>query len=285
MRDCRVVAIMMACAGFVLVAALPVSAQDPPSSPLAPSPHTLRTPKFTIGDVDETTAFYEQMFGMTEVRRAVFEGFMVEPVMGYGTGADVALLAPLEKETIEKSPYPVAVIYTSDFDEWTTRIEQARHPLVRLPASDTDGVRTAITRDPSGNAIEIVERAGAPAVGGSRLIVDDRARSEAFFVRVFGPTGVTPGQRFETETFDEVIMEFGDGTFVALFEPKGAPALPKSTFPVVAINTTAFDAVLQRVKAAGLEHRGEFGGSMFLVTDPAGNVVEIANCHVVTCHP
>ena len=96
---------------------------------------------------------------------------------------------------------------------------------------------------------------------------------------------MTPGQRFETETFDEVIMEFGDGTFVALFEPKGAPALPKSTFPVVAINTTAFDAVLQRVKAAGLEHRGEFGGSMFFVTDPAGNVVEIANCHVVTCHP
>lgn len=39
---------------------------------------------------------------------------------------------------------------------------------------------------------EMVEQDGPPRVAGARLIVDDRAATEAFFVRVFG---IEPGQR------------------------------------------------------------------------------------------
>ncbi len=104
--------------------------------------------------------------------------------------------------------------------------------------------------------------------------MDDRQKEEEFFVRIFGETGVAPGQRFETEAFDEVLMDFGGGMFVALFEPKGVAPLPKSEHPVVAIYSTEFDAVLQRVKAEGLGLR-EFGTGMFLATAPSGNVVEV----------
>ncbi len=246
--------------------------QEAPASEPAPSPHVVRTTKFTIGDVDKNTAFYEDLVGMTEMNRYVAEGRLVEPFMGFGeAGRRVGLLGYTQQETTEKSPYPVAVLYIADFDELLTRFENAQYPLVLLSGSDTGGVRIAIARDPSGNAIEIVERAGAPTVGGSRLIVDDRQKAEEFFVRIFG---VTPGQRFETETFDEVIMEFGDGMFVALFEPKGVAPLPKSEHPVVAIYTTELDAVIQRVMAEGFGHR-EFRPGIFFVNDPSGNVVEI----------
>ena len=258
---------------FMLSAlSVPVDAagQEAPAS--EPASHVVRTTKFTIGDVDKNTAFYEDLVGMTEMNRLVADGRLVEPFMGFGeAGRRVGLLGYTQREAIEKSPYPVAVLYMADFDELVTRFENAQYPLVLLLGSDTGGVRIAIARDPSGNAIEIVERAGASTVGGSRLIVDDRQKAEEFFVRIFG---VTPGQRFETETFDEVIMEFGDGMFVALFEPKGVAPLPKSEHPVVAIYTTELDAVIQRVMAEGFGHR-EFRPSHFFVNDPSGNVVEI----------
>ena len=139
---------------------------------------------------------------------------------------------------------------------------------------DTGGLRIAIATDPSGNAVEIVDRADMPAVGGSRLIVDDRQKAEEFFLRIFGETAVTPGQRFETEEFDEVVMDFGGEMFVALFEPKGVAPLPKSTHPVVAIYTTEIDAIIQRVKAEGFGYT-EFRPGVFMVNDPSGNVVEI----------
>ncbi len=246
--------------------------QQPPVSEPAPPPHAVRTAKFTVDDVDTNTAFYEGMLGMTEMNRYVDDGRLVEPFMGFGdAGRRVGLLAYNQQETIEKSPYPVVVLYTADFDALAARFENAQYPLVLLSGSDTGGVRIAIARDPSGNAIEIVERAGAPSVGGSRLIVDDRQQAEDFFVRIFG---ATPDQRFATDAFDEVIMEFGEGMFVALFEPKGVAPLPKSEHPVVALYTTEFDAVVERVMAAGFGH-GELRPGVFFFNDPSGNVVEI----------
>ena len=105
----------------------------------------------------------------------------------------------------------------------------------------------------------------------SRLIVDDLKQAEEFFVRIFG---ATPGLRFETEEFDEVLLDVGGELFVALFEPKGVAPLPKSEHPVVAIYSAQFDTVLDRVKAGGLGHL-EFGRGMFLANDPSGNVVEV----------
>ncbi len=240
------------------------------------SPHAVRTTKFTVGDVDENTAFYEKLVGMAEMNRYVAEGRLVEPFMGFGDADHrLGLLSYTKREGLEKSPYPVAVIYTAEFDEMAARFKAAEHPLFLLPTADTGGLRIAIATDPSGNAVEIIDRADRPAVGGSRLIVDDRQRAEEFFVRVFGETAVTPGQRFETEAFDEVVMDFGGEMFVALFEPKGVAPLPKSTHPVVAIYTTELDAVIERVKAEGFGYTEFRPGRVFMVNDPSGNVVEI----------
>ena len=120
---------------------------------------------------------------------------------------------------------------------------------------------------------EMVEQDGPPQVAGARLIVDDRAATEAFFVRVFG---IEPGQRIQTDTFDEVLFDFDGGMFVALFEPKDKEQaiFPRSEQPVVAIYSADFDAVRKRVKAEGLRIR-EFGAGMFLADDPSGNVVEV----------
>jgi catechol 2,3-dioxygenase-like lactoylglutathione lyase family enzyme len=239
------------------------------------SPHAVRTTKFTVGDVDKNTAFYVEMLGMTEMNRYVAEGRLVEPLMGFGdAGQRIGLLSYTEKEGLEKSPYPVTVIYAGEFDELVARFETAQYPLMLLPASDTGGVRIGIASDPSGNAIEIIDRPGAPGVAGSRLIVNDRQKAEDFFVRIFG-SGVKPGQRFETEAFDEVLMDFGESMFVALFEPKGVAPLPKSTHPVVAIYTTELDAVIERVKAEGFGYTEFRPGRVFMVNDPSGNVVEI----------
>ena len=69
-------------------------------------------------------------------------------------------------------------------------------------------------------------------------------------------------------------MNVGQGMFVALFEPTGVASLPKSENPVVAIYSTEFDAVLERVKAGGLRVRERSAG-MFFADDPSGNVVEV----------
>jgi len=260
-----------------MIMALSVSAngEGQEAAVSASSPHSVRTTKFTIGDVDPNTAFYVEMLGMSEVNRYVAEGRLVEPLMGFGDpGQRIGLLSYTEKEAIEKSPYPVAVIYTAEFDDMVARFEAAQYPLFLVPSTDTGGLRIAIATDPSGHVVELVDRAHIPAVGGSRLIVDDRQKAEEFFLRIFGETAVTPGQRFETEAFDEVVMDFGGKMFVALFEPKGVAPLPKSTYPIVAIYTTELDAVMQRVEAEGFGYT-KFGPGVFFVNDPSGNVVEI----------
>ena len=257
--------VILACAFATLLVPAAAVAQN------GALPHMVRTTKFTIDDVESSTAFYENLVGMKELDRFVAEGRLVEPFMGWGEGGRMGLLAYVEKETVEKSPYPVSVLFVPDLDAVARRFEQAQYPIQLLSGEDTGGVRLGIARDPSGNAIELVEREGPPAVGGARLIVDDRAQAEEFFVRVFG---VEPGQRIVTDAFDEVFMDFGEGMFVALFEPKGVSPLRKSENPVVAIYSTEFDAVLDRVKAGGLRLR-EFGAGMFMANDPSGNVVEV----------
>ena len=235
------------------------------------SPHTVTTTKFTIDDVAISKTFYEDLVGMPELRRFVDEGRLVEPFMGWSENGRMGLLAYAEQETVKKSPYPVSVVFLPDLDVVGARFAAARQPFEVLSGEATGGMRLAIVTDPSGNVIELVEREGPPAVGGARLIVEDRAAAEEFFVRMFG---AEPGQRIETDTFDEVFMNVGAGMFVALFEPKGAGPLPKSENPVVAIYSTEFDAILERTKAGGLRVRERSAG-MFLADDPSGNVVEV----------
>jgi predicted enzyme related to lactoylglutathione lyase len=252
-------------------------AQQPAAGPKPEaSPHTIGAAKLIIGDVKQNQEFYEKMFGLKEVNHYSAEGVYDEPIMGFGEGARLALFSPKTEAPLKKSQYPVALIYTPDFDGLTKRIEDAKQPLLRLPASQSGPFRIAITRDPSGNAIEILARPGKAEVGGSKLIVDDRQKAEDFYARIFQ---VKPGQRFKTAAYDEVLMNFGEGPFLALFQPKNEPPLPKSRFPVVAIYTNDFDAVFKRIIAEGLGYREVKTSTpnlrIIVAKDPAGNAIEI----------
>jgi predicted enzyme related to lactoylglutathione lyase len=204
-----------------------------------------------------------------------------EPILGFGSGgpdsgARLALFSPKAEPALKKSLYPVALIYTPEFDALTKRIEDAKYPLQRLPASQSGPFRIAIARDPSGNAIEILSRDGKSEVGGSKLIVDDRQKAEDFYALIFNVKVV---QRYKSPAYDEVLMGFGPGAFLALFQPLNEAPLPKSQFPVVAIYTSEFDAVLKRVTERGLGFRdvktSTPGQRIIIAKDPAGNGVEI----------
>tara|TARA_B110000858_G_scaffold11827_1_gene12113 strand:+ start:8168 stop:8992 length:825 start_codon:yes stop_codon:yes gene_type:complete len=238
-------------------------------------PHELRTTKFTISDVDATVAFYQDLIGMEEVGRfAPAGGSLIEPFMGFGDGImRIGLLGFAEVEDIKKTSYPVSVVMIPDLDAVSERMEGTNHSLniMSVDVGDGNSIRIGFTTDPSGNTIELVEVAGPPKVVGARLIVEDRAAVEEFFVRIFD---LTPGRRIVTDDFDEAFFDFGDGKFVALYEPKGEAPLPKSENPVVAIYSSAFDEVLERVKAGGLGLT-QYGTGMFLADDPSGNVVEV----------
>ncbi len=257
--------IAMAVGLVVLALASSAAAQDP-------FPHEVRTTKFTIVDVDESTAFYENLIGLDEVDRFVAEGTLVEPFMGFDDPTRrIGLLRYAEPETVPKSPIPVSVLTVPDLDAVLARFTEADEPFQEFSGEATGGIRIAFVTDPSGNGIELVEAEGPARVAGARLIVDDRAAVEEFFVRVFE---VEPGNRIQTDTFDEVFFDFDGGMFVALFEPKDQAPLPKSEHPVVAIYTTQYDILRERVEAGGLGMQ-EFGDAILLAKDPSGNVVEI----------
>ena len=91
----------------------------------AVSPHTVTTTKFTIDDVNISKTFYEDLVGMPELRRFVAEGRLVEPFMGWTENGRMGLLAYTEKEAVEKSSYPVSVVFLPDLDEVAARFEAA----------------------------------------------------------------------------------------------------------------------------------------------------------------
>jgi predicted enzyme related to lactoylglutathione lyase len=214
---------------------------------------------------------------MKEVSHFSAKDVYDEPIMGFDAGARLALFSPLAEKPIKKSQYPVALIYVPSLEPVAQKIEAAKYTLRRLPANQSGTFKIAIATDPSGNAIEILERAGKPmAVGGSKLIVDDRQKAEDFFAKVFG---VKPMTRYQTAAYDEVLMGFGEGAWLALFQPKSEAPLPKSQYPVIAIYTKEFDAVLARVKEIGLGYREvkttQLKSRIIIAKDPAGNGVEI----------
>jgi catechol 2,3-dioxygenase-like lactoylglutathione lyase family enzyme len=231
--------------------------------------HTVTTTKFTVEDAEVSKAFYEDLLGIPELRRYVDEGRLVEPFMGWVEDGRIGLLDYSEKETLKKSSAPVSAISVPDLEELAARFESAEK---QFPIYDLGGgTRLSIVNDPSGNAIEIVEVEGPPAVMGARLIVEDRAAAEEWFLEVFD---VEPDNRIVTDNFDEVFLKMGGGLFFALYEPKDEPPLPKSNYPVVAIYSTDYDGVLERIKALGLYVR-ERGDGLLFARDPSGNVVEV----------
>jgi catechol 2,3-dioxygenase-like lactoylglutathione lyase family enzyme len=231
--------------------------------------------KLIIGDVKENQVFFEQMFGMKEIDH-YSDAAYDEPIMGFDDGAHLALFAPKQEPPLKKSAYPVALFYTPDLDALVIRIQDAKHPVRMLDAAQTGTLKIAIAQDPSGNAIELVARAGKWAVGGSKLIVGDRQKAEAFYTKVFN---ATPGQRYQTPVYDEVLMKLGDGPFLALFQPLAEPPLAKSKYPVVAIYSLELDAVARRLVDLGVGYRdvptSRPGQRIIVTIDPSGNAIEI----------
>lgn len=232
--------------------------------------------KLIIGDVKQNQAYFEQMFGMKEVDHFSAAGVYDEPIMGFEDGARLALFSPQAEAALKKSAFPVALIFTPDWDAVVKRLQDAKYPLERLDSAQSGRFKIAIARDPSGNALELFSRPGKWEVGGAKLIVDDRQKAEQFYQAVFA---ATPGQRFKTSGYDEVLMNFGGGPFLALFQPLAEAPLPKSKYPVVAIYSQEFDAVLKRVTDAGFGYRDVATGRpdlrIIVAKDPAGNAVEI----------
>lgn len=257
----------------------PLAQQNP--KPVDPqpitAPHVIGAAKLIIGDVKQNQAFYENVFGMKELSHYAAEGVYDEPIMGFDAGAHLALFSPKAEAPIKKSQFPVALIFTPDLDAVVNRLEEGHYSFLRLPETIAGTFKIVIARDPSGNAIEIFSRPSQNyAVGGSKLIVDDRQKAEDFYVQVFA---ATPRQRYLTATYDEVIMAIGTGPFLGLFQPTAEAPLPKSQYPVVVIYTSDFDAVLTRVIALGYGYRdvktGPPGSLIIVAKDPAGNAVEI----------
>lgn len=231
--------------------------------------------KLIIGDVRENQFYFEQFFGMKQID-LYSDAAYDEPIMGFDDGAHLALFSPKQEPPLKKSAFPVALFYTPDLDSLVKRLQDAKQPVRMLDAAQTGTLKIAIARDPSGNAIELVARAGKWAVGGSKLIVSDRQKAEAFYTKVFN---ATPGQRYKTPVYDEVLMKLGEGPFLALFQPLAEPALAKSKYPVVAIYSLEFEAVVRRLADLGVGYRdvptSRPGQRIVVTTDPAGNAVEI----------
>jgi predicted enzyme related to lactoylglutathione lyase len=146
------------------------------------------------------------------------------------------------------SVWGVVLLRTPELDAVVQRIEAAGTAVRRLPA--TPRLRVAITRDPSGNTVEILDGgAGSqPVVAGSKLIIDDRKKAEAFYTGVFG---VSPGRRYNSPAFDEVLLGFGGGPFLALFQPLQERPLQRSQYVVTQFTTGDFVAVVERLRAQG----------------------------------
>ena len=202
-----------------------------------------------------------------------------ETILSFGSGTTLALLAPNDniEKPLPKSQFPVVLIYTPEFEAVLKRLEtmEIAHTIVPTGAA---GPKVAIARDPSNNAVEIYGIDGQYAVGGSKLIVDDRKKAEAFYQRVFNARS---GQLFAAaNVYDEVLMDFTEGgTWLALFQPLAEGPLEKSVFPSTTFFTGHMDEVKKRLDEEGYAYyeveTPNDSLNIIIAKDPAGNAIEI----------
>lgn len=240
---------------------------------------TIGAAKLIVDDLALTQKFYEDLFGMKEVRRYNYDlDTYEETIMAFDQGARLALFAPNDnmEKPLPKSQYPVVLIYTPEFDRVVEKLK-TEEISYRLLQTGEGGPRIVIARDPSGNAVEIYGREGEWEVGGSKLIVNDRHKAEAFYKKIFNAKS---GQVFQAAgVYDEVLMGFATPTWLALFQPLAEKPLTKSRFALTAFYTTEFDAVIKRLDEEGLGYRKVAtqteGLRIVIAQDPAGNAIEI----------
>ncbi len=241
---------------------------------------TIGAAKLIVDDLAKTQKFYEDLFGMKEVRRYDYDlDLFEETIMGFGEGARLALFAPNDKveKPLKKSQYPVVLIYTPEFGKVMEKLK-TQEIAHRVISSGEGRPNIVIARDPSNNAVEIYGVSTKYAVGGSKLIVDDRHKAEAFYKKIFNAKS---GQVYAApNVYDEVLMDFVEGgTWLALFQPLAEDPLPKSRFPLTAFYTADYDNVLKRLDEEGYGYRQvetqTEGLRIVIARDPAGNAIEI----------
>ncbi|HEB28896.1 MAG TPA: hypothetical protein ENI05_14260 [Porticoccus sp.] len=109
-----------------------------------------------VDDRVAAEAFYREIFDVTP--RAYYKTDIYdEVIVDYDGGPFHAYYQPLNEESAPKSLFPQTTIYTSKFDEVLAKIVK-RGLGYREIDTHTEGLRIIIAKDPSGNAIEIINR-------------------------------------------------------------------------------------------------------------------------------
>ncbi len=238
---------------------------------------TITRTGLTVADLTPALSFYTGYFGF-ELAEELSQDAGEVTVLRLGRSELALQRAHSEAErALPKSQFPEVLLYTPEYDALLARLRTDGAGLFEVPTGNPD-MRIAITRDPSGNAVEIAARPDKPAaVGGCKLIVNDRAAAENFYVVVFG----AQAQHYlnAEDLYDEVLMGFGARSpFLALFQPLAELPLPKSPFPRATLETEDLCLVEERLEHAGVAYERaslDTGQSVLRGQDPAGNRFEV----------
>lgn len=229
-----------------------------------------------VDDAEANRQFYTQALGMKIVSRDVAHGEYERSILSFDRGPPLLLWSSGTKGKFARSPFPVLVVYTSDFADTLARLEHGNYRVRRMPRDQTRGDDIAVTRDVAGNALEIIGRPGKPSeIGGPRLIVDEREKAESFYRDVLE---AKVDERFVSPLYDQVYMTLGSGPFLSVFQPKSAGTPAKPEIPAMSVETTQLEQVLLRIRNAGLSYREmktERAPRSVLAFDTAGNGIEL----------
>lgn len=116
-------------------------------------------------DIEAGIRFYGGLLGFEETFRTPREGTPehVELRLGgftLGLGSVEAARRVHGVEATPGSPVLALVVWADDADAAFERLVAAGVPAVRQPRDSGNGNRTALVRDPDGNLVEIVAKAG-----------------------------------------------------------------------------------------------------------------------------
>lgn len=133
-------------------------------SALAQAPVSIRYVRVGAADAQQAARFYEQVFGMKEVRRNARPG-LLEIILNFGATTEEATAAPGARVAIIQRPAnPPAdsvsniVLNVADMAAVLARVPAAGG-TVNTPAhvSPNSGSILAMVRDPAGNRIELAQ--------------------------------------------------------------------------------------------------------------------------------
>src|SRR5215831_10406638 len=109
MKDCIHRSAMTALALFITAGCLTNAFAQTPNTAITAA-HNIGSAKLIIGDVEENQTFWKKVFDMREVSHYNSKDAYDEPIMGFESGARLALFHPLGEAPLAKSQFPVALI-------------------------------------------------------------------------------------------------------------------------------------------------------------------------------